>query len=133
MEAIGWFLSCSAHHMIHRQRMRPVIFILLSCLACCSRSRGVTLTPLTHNPRCYQSLNSTSLMSNSSAGLCTNLTVPLCLNTRLSFTHTSVDLAGDSATLDEVYRKLELWSGLQNVPQCWAVVQPFLCSVYLPK
>lgn len=29
--------------------------------------------------------------------------------------------------------RLNLWQGLQQIPRCWAVVQPLLCSVYRPK
>ncbi|XP_071496120.1 protein smoothened-like [Diadema antillarum] len=56
-----------------------------------------------------------------------------CLGTRLSHTHTSLSLANDSATLEEVREKLIMWGGLRNVPKCWEVVQPFLCAVYLPR
>ncbi|XP_041360515.1 smoothened homolog [Gigantopelta aegis] len=64
---------------------------------------------------------------------CIALNSTLCMGVKLPFTHTSLMFANDSATLDDVTDKLYLWSGLQNVPQCWAVVQPYLCSVYLPK
>ncbi|XP_071104100.1 protein smoothened-like [Haliotis cracherodii] len=56
-----------------------------------------------------------------------------CLGTTLDFQYTSLEFANDSSTLAQVDEKLALWSGLQNVPQCWSVVQPFLCSVYFPK
>ncbi|MGH0125661.1 UNVERIFIED_CONTAM: hypothetical protein FKN15_023940 [Acipenser sinensis] len=26
-----------------------------------------------------------------------------------------------------------MWSGLRNAPRCWEVIQPLLCSVYMPK
>ncbi|CAG5134549.1 unnamed protein product [Candidula unifasciata] len=97
-------------------------FILITC-------------PVTHveaqlpssysNLRCFRSVNIT--------GPCVPLTSRLCLSSTLPFSHTSTSLAGDSQTLDDVYEKLRLWSGLQNIPQCWSVVQPFLCSVYLPR
>lgn len=29
--------------------------------------------------------------------------------------------------------KLHLLQALQHVPKCWAVVQPFLCSIFMPK
>lgn len=25
------------------------------------------------------------------------------------------------------------YSGLRNAPRCWAVIQPLLCAVYMPK
>ncbi|KAH9492607.1 hypothetical protein Btru_024044 [Bulinus truncatus] len=77
------------------------------------------------NLRCYRNPNLTSP--------CQNLTTKFCLGTALPFAQTSLSLVNDSQTLEDAYKKLKLWSGLRNVPQCWAVVQPFLCSVYLPK
>lgn len=29
--------------------------------------------------------------------------------------------------------RLHLLQGLRHIPKCWAVVQPFLCSVFMPK
>lgn len=62
---------------------------------------------------------------------------PTCLGASLSsvsgFTHTSTVFANDSLTLDEVTEKLKLWSGLKAAPKCWEVIQPFLCSVYMPR
>ena len=42
-------------------------------------------------------------------------------------------LANDSSNQKGVQEKLVLWSGLRNVPQCWAVIQPLLCAVYMPR
>ncbi|ESO85352.1 hypothetical protein LOTGIDRAFT_195892, partial [Lottia gigantea] len=64
---------------------------------------------------------------------CIPLTTNMCLGATLPIKFTSLTFAADSSSLDEVYEKLRLWSGLQNAPQCWQVIQPFLCSVYLPK
>lgn len=62
---------------------------------------------------------------------------PTCLGASLSsvsgFTHTSTVFANDSLTVDEVTEKLKLWSGLKAAPKCWEVIQPFLCSVYMPR
>ncbi|XP_052085456.1 smoothened homolog [Mytilus californianus] len=55
-----------------------------------------------------------------------------CLGATLTFTQTSLEFA-DSSTLSSVNEKLKLWEGLKYVPECWSLVQPFLCSVYLPK
>ncbi|XP_042561711.1 smoothened homolog [Clupea harengus] len=56
-----------------------------------------------------------------------------CLGTPLPYTHTSLILAEDSNTQEEVFEKLAMWSGLRNAPRCWAVIQPLLCAVYMPK
>nr|CAD7573837.1 unnamed protein product [Timema californicum] len=29
--------------------------------------------------------------------------------------------------------KLELWRGARRIPKCWAVIQPILCALYMPK
>lgn len=56
-----------------------------------------------------------------------------CLGAKTTFRHTSLLFANDSATLEETENNLAKWSLLQRVPECWAVIQPFLCSIYLPK
>lgn len=58
---------------------------------------------------------------------------PRCFGTTLPFTHTALLWTNDSSTLVDIKTHLALWEGLRNIPQCWAVVQPFLCSMYLPK
>lgn len=25
------------------------------------------------------------------------------------------------------------WQNLKSVPKCWAVIQPFLCALYMPR
>ena len=64
---------------------------------------------------------------------CVALTTTSCLGATISFTHTYLGFANDSSTLAEVDEKLRLWSGLKAAPKCWEVIQPFLCSVYMPK
>jgi hypothetical protein len=53
--------------------------------------------------------------------------------TNLPYTYTSIEMVGDSNSQQEVFNKLRMWSGLQNVPRCWDVIQPFLCGIYLPR
>ncbi|CAM1302093.1 SMO (predicted) [Pycnogonum litorale] len=65
--------------------------------------------------------------------VCIPLNHTTCLGTKLPYRYTSLLLANDSFTQDEVQEKLGLWKALQNVPRCWAVVQPLLCAVYMPK
>ncbi|MBN3298400.1 SMO protein, partial [Amia calva] len=64
---------------------------------------------------------------------CEVLKYNTCLGSPLPYTHTSVLLAEDSSTQDEAFEKLAMWSGLRNAPRCWAVIQPLLCAVYMPK
>ncbi|GFU05108.1 smoothened homolog, partial [Nephila pilipes] len=56
-----------------------------------------------------------------------------CFGTKLPYSSTSLDLAEDSESLLEAQDNLDLWQGLRSIPQCWAVVQTYLCAVYRPK
>ena len=40
--------------------------------------------------------------------------------------------ANSSTNQNEARDELDGWTWLSNVPGCWEVVQPLLCSVYLP-
>uniref|UniRef100_A0A8C2DY12 Protein smoothened n=1 Tax=Cyprinus carpio TaxID=7962 RepID=A0A8C2DY12_CYPCA len=64
---------------------------------------------------------------------CEVLKYNTCLGSPLPYTHTSLILAEDSETQEEALEKLAMWSGLRNAPRCWAVIQPLLCAVYMPK
>jgi len=39
---------------------------------------------------------------------------------------------GDVVHQQDIQASLRQWRALRTVPQCWEVVQPLLCSVYLP-
>ena len=56
-----------------------------------------------------------------------------CLGTSIEHSFTSLELANDSATQMDILANLRMWEGLQLVPKCWEVIQPFICAVYLPK
>ncbi|KAK3088510.1 hypothetical protein FSP39_020004 [Pinctada imbricata] len=78
--------------------------------------------------------SATNCLKNLTSGTsCVAMTTTSCLGASVSFTHTYLGFANDSSTLAEVDEKLTLWSGLKAAPKCWEVIQPFLCSVYLPK
>ncbi|XP_041110893.1 smoothened homolog [Polyodon spathula] len=64
---------------------------------------------------------------------CEALKYNTCLGSPLPYTYTSVSLAEDSTSQEEALEKLTMWSGLRNAPRCWEVIQPLLCSVYMPK
>ncbi|KAI7791837.1 protein smoothened [Triplophysa rosa] len=64
---------------------------------------------------------------------CEVLKYNTCLGSPLPYSHTSLVLAEDSETQEEAFEKLAMWSGLRNAPRCWAVIQPLLCAVYMPK
>ncbi|PZC78901.1 protein smoothened isoform X2 [Helicoverpa armigera] len=63
---------------------------------------------------------------------CEPLNKTNCLGTRLPYDKTSIHL-----TLHEnqyqIQTQLELYRELINVPNCWAVIQPLLCSTFMPK
>lgn len=55
-----------------------------------------------------------------------------CFGTRLPYSHTSLDLT-DAYDQAEIAERLHQLRALRHVPKCWAVVQPFLCAVFMPK
>lgn len=55
-----------------------------------------------------------------------------CLGSKLSYSHTSLHLTY-SYTQEEVHERLAQYVALQHIPSCWAVIQPFLCAIFMPK
>jgi len=55
----------------------------------------------------------------------------VCFGTKLAHRSTSRDLTSHTGAWQAW--QVEEWAGLRNVPQCWAVVQPLLCAVYMPR
>ncbi|XP_052892663.1 protein smoothened [Anopheles moucheti] len=55
-----------------------------------------------------------------------------CLGSTLPYTSISLDLT-DSYSQEETHTKLFQYKALISVPKCWAVIQPFLCAVFMPK
>lgn len=75
------------------------------------------------NPECRKSVTPES---------CVSVPNVTCFGTPLPYDTVSFELTG----LERIWQaqsKLKEWTRLQNVPKCWAVIQPLLCSVYLPK
>jgi smoothened protein len=64
---------------------------------------------------------------------CVNLPVnATCFGTQLPYSSVSFSFTGHQHYWS-VQDRLSAWSGLMNVPKCWAAIQPLLCAVYLPK
>ncbi|XP_070177732.1 protein smoothened-like [Littorina saxatilis] len=87
-------------------------------------------TPVSTQTTCHQ--NGVTCLPLSGPGTAP----PTCYGASLKFSHTAVlwvNDSSDSGSLSEVTSRLRLWEGLSSVPECWAVVQPFLCSVYIPR
>ncbi|KYM89276.1 Protein smoothened [Atta colombica] len=64
---------------------------------------------------------------------CVQLSKSTCMGTKLPYTFTTLDLIPEHVTQDIVEERLYLLQALKHVPKCWAVVQPFLCSIFMPK
>ncbi|GAB0090742.1 Protein smoothened [Sergentomyia squamirostris] len=63
---------------------------------------------------------------------CEKLRVTKCLGSQLPYVSTSLDLS-DSYSQEDTVSRLETYQALKYVPKCWAVIQPFLCAVFMPK
>lgn len=63
---------------------------------------------------------------------CERLRNATCFGARLAYAQTSLDLT-DSIDQAETRRRLQTYEALRHIPKCWAVVQPFLCAVFVPK
>lgn len=55
-----------------------------------------------------------------------------CLGSKLPYDRTSVHLTFYD-NQQQIQTQLELYRGLINVPNCWAVIQPLLCATFMPK
>jgi len=64
---------------------------------------------------------------------CEILQSKYCIGAVLPYRRTAPGaFTGDVVHQQDINASLRQWSALRNVPQCWEVVQPLLCSVYLP-
>ncbi|KAJ8688141.1 hypothetical protein QAD02_023936 [Eretmocerus hayati] len=64
---------------------------------------------------------------------CITMTNATCMGTRLPFSSTTLDLVPVPTTEGLIREKLHELQALKHIPKCWAVVQPFLCSIFMPK
>lgn len=55
-----------------------------------------------------------------------------CFGSVLPYNYTSLDLT-DSYSLEHTYDRMYAYQAIKHVPKCWAVIQPFLCAVFMPK
>lgn len=63
---------------------------------------------------------------------CEKLRFSTCLGTQLPYNETSLYLT-DYNSQEQAMDRLQQYRALRYVPKCWAVIQPFLCAVLLPK
>ncbi|KAK0179934.1 hypothetical protein PV327_005631 [Microctonus hyperodae] len=64
---------------------------------------------------------------------CVKMKYNTCMGTPLPYTMTSLDLIPEPITQEVVEERLRDLQALRHIPKCWAVVQPFLCSLFMPK
>ncbi|KAJ8916215.1 hypothetical protein NQ315_016354 [Exocentrus adspersus] len=63
---------------------------------------------------------------------CQVLNYTTCMGAKLPYHSTTLELT-DLKDQEQVQDKLLLYHNLRFVPKCWAVIQPFLCALYMPK
>lgn len=63
---------------------------------------------------------------------CQVLNYSTCMGAKLPYRSTTLQLT-DLKSQWEIQEKLSLYEYLHFVPKCWAVIQPFLCALYMPK
>lgn len=66
------------------------------------------------------------------AGKCEELKSKFCFGATFAYPATSLDLTM-AYSQEEAFETLYSYQALRHVPKCWAAIQPFLCSVFLPK
>lgn len=64
---------------------------------------------------------------------CETLQHRKCLGSTLEYNFTTLQLVTDSSNQDQVQSNLEKWKGLKFLSNCWSVLQPLLCQVYMPE
>lgn len=62
---------------------------------------------------------------------CEYVNSTMCLGAKLPYSYTTLDLMG--LTQEQMQEKLQFWTALKHVPRCWAVIQPLLCALYMPR
>ncbi|KAG5887266.1 hypothetical protein JTB14_015703 [Gonioctena quinquepunctata] len=63
---------------------------------------------------------------------CQVLNYTTCMGAKLPYHSTTLELT-DLKSQEQVQEKLQLYNYLRFIPKCWAVIQPFLCALYMPK
>jgi len=89
---------------------------------CANLASGVIL-PTFQRSDCFQNIPS-----------CVPLSGSECFGVSLPYQYAAPgSFAPQVASIVNVSAQFQLWSALRNVPQCWEVIQPLLCAVYLPR
>ncbi|XP_075238286.1 smoothened, frizzled class receptor [Lycorma delicatula] len=64
---------------------------------------------------------------------CQDLNYSTCLGSKIPYLKTTLELVDGLRSQEQAQEQLQVWRGLVNLPKCWAVIQPFLCALYMPK
>ena len=88
------------------------------------RPLEVVAAPQDVQGSCNRATECVSLPTNAS---CFGIQLPYELTSYNAFTNSELHHYWD------VQARLDAWSALKFVPKCWAVIQPLLCSIYMPQ
>ncbi|CAH1406701.1 unnamed protein product [Nezara viridula] len=69
----------------------------------------------------------------STSAKCIPLNYTTCMGTKLPYSHTTLDLVDGLSSQEQAQEILRDWRRLIHIPRCWAVIQPFLCALYMPR
>lgn len=64
---------------------------------------------------------------------CIPLNYSTCMGMKLPYSQTSLDLIDELRSQEQAQELLRDWRRLIHIPKCWAVIQPFLCALYMPR
>ncbi|CAH0564156.1 unnamed protein product [Brassicogethes aeneus] len=64
--------------------------------------------------------------------VCQSLNYTSCMGAKLPYHSTTLNLT-DLSSQEKVQEKLQFYQYIRFIPKCWAVIQPFLCALYMPK
>lgn len=63
---------------------------------------------------------------------CHKMNNTTCMGVKLSYSSTTLELT-EMTSEEQVQEMLQSYNFLRYIPKCWAVIQPFLCALYMPK
>jgi Fz domain len=105
------------HHLFH------VLWVSYWSHAASANLVSSGILPSVHRPDCFQSV-----------ATCVPLVGSECFGASLPYHYSAPgSFVPEIANLTNVSEHLKLWSALRSVPQCWEVIQPLLCAVYIPR
>lgn len=115
------------------------LLLLLFCLVVCAHCKTINETIDDSS----NSLLASGFHSRSKEGLlfskycrkpatCHKMNYTTCMGVKLPYTSSTLELT-ELASEEQVQEMLQSYYYLRYIPKCWAVIQPFLCALYMPK